>query len=280
MVLHDIKRVLLGQLPAEEFVTPYSASLMYFIITMATGYSLRFINYKISPEPIKTYVGSFLATLEMCAYFFENNFIFKNFGSFWLFVAVIVECLIANRTYFGASENPCHAFTALLERQISVVDALLRIGIQTLAGLASYRFAKMVWSLDMVPDHRERYLETACSSDLNVTFLVGFIIELGATLVDTWMGRQTLLAQPLVDEVIKIATGSLMIVLGISMTGMYFNPAMASGHTYGCHGTDAWEHFFVYWAGPFLGCYVAVMVDKVMHVDVSVQSAELTKKKA
>ena len=64
------------------------------------------------------------------------------------------------------------------------------------------------------------------------------------------------------------------------MTGMYFNPAMASGHTYGCHGTDAWEHFFVYWAGPFLGCYVAVMVDKVMHVDVSVQSAELTKKKA
>lgn len=155
-VLSDISRVALGQLPAEEFVTPFSASLMYFIVTMGVGWSLRTINVMVTPEPLKSYVGSFLATLEMCAYFFENNFIFKHFGSVWLFIAVIIECFIANRTFYGASENPCHAFTMLLEGQIPVVTALTRIGVQTLAGLASYRFARMVWSLDMVPDHRER----------------------------------------------------------------------------------------------------------------------------
>lgn len=158
MVFSDISKVLLGQLPVEEFVTPYSASLMYFIITMGVGWALRTLNVKVVPEPIQSYIGMFLATLEMCAYFFENNFIFKHFGSIWLFFAVVVECFIANRTFYGASENPCHAFTMLLERQISVTSALVRIGIQTLAGLASYRFARLVWSLDMVPDHRERYV--------------------------------------------------------------------------------------------------------------------------
>lgn len=45
-------------------------------------------------------------------------------------------------------------------------------------------------------------------------FLAGFVIELGATLIDTWMGRQILSKQSVADEIIKLATGSLMIVLG------------------------------------------------------------------
>lgn len=53
-----------------------------------------------------------------------------------------------------------------------------------------------------------------CSSDLNVAFLLGFLIELGATLIDTWIGRQKLVKMSVVDELIKLSTGSLMIVLG------------------------------------------------------------------
>jgi len=62
------------------------------------------------------------------------------------------------------------------------------------------------------------------------------------------------------------------------MTGMYFNPAMASGHTMGCRGTHAMEHFFVYWAGPFLGSYVAITLDQAFHVDAE-QKAKDGKKK-
>lgn len=151
-----MRKVLLGELHPEEFVAPLSASVMYFTITMSIGWTVRALNDKMTPEPIKTHVANFLATLEMCAYFFENNFIYKHFGSIWLFIAVVIECFIANRTFFGASENPCHAFTQLLEKQISVTESLIRIVIQALGGLASYRFARMVWSLDMVPDHRDR----------------------------------------------------------------------------------------------------------------------------
>ena len=59
-------------------------------------------------------------------------------------------------------------------------------------------------------------METVCASDLNVAFLIGFGIELGATLIDTWMGRQTLMKMSVGDELIKLSIGSLMIVLGMS----------------------------------------------------------------
>lgn len=214
MVFDDIRKVVLGQLPVDEFVSPLSASLMYFIITMLSGWLLRTINKAITPEPVKSLVADFSATLEMCAYFFENNFIFKHYGSLWLFIAVVVECFIANRTFYGASENPCHAFLGFLENRIPAGIAFLKIALQTLAGFASYRFAKVLWSLDMVPDHRDRYMETHCSTDLNVALLTGFAIEMGATLVDTWLGRQTVASHSTIDEVLKLANGSLMIVIG------------------------------------------------------------------
>ena len=158
MVFSDITRVVLGQLPTEEFVSPLSASLLYFIITMGFGFSLRTLNNILVPEPFKTHVANFSATMEMCAYFFENNFIYSHYGSVWLFIAVIIECFIANRTFYGASENPCQHFTQFLEGNISALSGLVAISVQTLAGIASYRFARLVWSLDMVPDHRDRFV--------------------------------------------------------------------------------------------------------------------------
>ena len=45
-------------------------------------------------------------------------------------------------------------------------------------------------------------------------FLAGFLLEMGATLVDGWMGRQRLHTHPLLDEFVKLSTGALMIVMG------------------------------------------------------------------
>ena len=66
---------------------------------------------------------------------------------------------------------------------------------------------------------------------------------------------------------------------GINMTGMYFNPAMATGHTFGCKGTTAWEHVFVYWIGPFIGCFLAMLMDRMLHFDATATVAMETKKK-
>lgn len=263
----------------DEFFEPFTASLVYFSFVMGLGITLRILNRMFSPEAFKEYIADFLATMEMCAYFFENNFIFKHYGSVWLFIAVVIECFIANRTYFGASENPVKAFYQFCNREIGLTTAILKIAVQTLAGLASYRLAKLVWSLDLVPDHRERFYEQECASDLNVTFVVGMLVEFGATLIDTWLGMQVLMKNSIADELIKLSNGSLMIVMGINLTGMYFNPAMATGHLFGCKGAEAWEHFVVYWMGPFIGCFLAMVLDRMLHIDATASVIDQSKKK-
>lgn len=217
MVIEDLKKVFLGELLADEFIAPLSASLIYFLITMTTGWLLRTINQNISPEPIKSYIRDFSATLEMCAYFFENAFIFKHYGTFCLVLLIIAELFISNRTFLGASVSPCVPFLGYLERRVSFSKMLFRIAIHTVAGVAAYRYARLLWSWDMVLEHRDRYLETGCNSDLNVTLLVGIAVELGATLTDTWLGRQKTAKIPIVDEFIKMTLIAIMVV-----TGRYF----------------------------------------------------------
>lgn len=70
-----------------------------------------------------------------------------------------------------------------------------------------------------------------------------------------------------------------LIFAGINLTGMYFNPAMATGHTFGCKGTTAWEHVVVYWIGPFIGCFLAMLMDRMLHIDAAATVALETKKK-
>ncbi|KAK3731721.1 hypothetical protein RRG08_035391 [Elysia crispata] len=118
-----------------------------------------------------------------------------------------------------------------------------------------------------------RYYETSCDSDLQVALLTGFVIELSACLIDTWAGMQTISATPLLDELIKYFGIASMIAYGVTTTGMYFNPAMATGHMYGCKGTAIGEHFFVYWAGPFVGGVVGYMLNKMIHIDFSSSAA-------
>ncbi|XP_005090480.1 aquaporin-11 [Aplysia californica] len=260
-----------GADPEVEFVEPYVASLLFFAINMTTGLVLRTLTSIFVPQPLRGLVLDFLATMEACAYFFENNFVMKYYGSFWFALAIVVQFFVCARTFGGASENPVKALQSLVAGDATLLAAVAQIAVQTLAGLASYRFARLVWSLDLISDHHERYYETMCSSDLQVTFLMGFLIELSACLTDTWLGMQTIATIPILDELIKYVNAALMVVLGLATTGMYFNPAMASGHTLGCQGTAMSEHFFVYWAGPFVGCFVALRLDKLLHVDVTTQ---------
>ncbi|BFY97819.1 hypothetical protein BsWGS_00859 [Bradybaena similaris] len=256
-----------GHDPEVEYVEAYVASIIFFCINMTTGIVLRALSSLFLPPNIRGYAVDFVSTMEACAYFFENNFVLAHYGSLWFGVAIVIQCFICARTFGESSENPVKALHQLVAREITFGTALVKILVQTLAGLASYRFAKLVWALDLISDHHERYYESSCESDLHVTLFMGFAIELCASLSDTWLGMQTVSSTPILDELIKYINAATMITIGVTTTGMYFNPAMASGHTLGCHGTALWEHFFVYWIGPFLGCFVALQMNRFIHFD-------------
>ncbi|KAK0041532.1 aquaporin-12, partial [Biomphalaria pfeifferi] len=267
-----------GHEPTQEFLEPYMASILYFTINMATGVILRALSAAFLPPSIRGLAMDFVSTMETCAYFFENNFVLKHYGGLWFAIVIVIQCFVCSRTFGESSENPVKALHQLLHKEIPLTTALLKIFVQSLAGLASYRFAKLIWSLDLIEDHHERYYETECESDLHVALLVGFLLELGACLSETWLGLQTVSAIRIVDELIKYVNAATMITLGFSFTGMYFNPAMASGHTLGCEGTALPEHFFVYWVGPFIGCLVGLQLNKLLHIDVTESKGEKQKK--
>ncbi|GAB1610520.1 aquaporin-11-like [Argonauta hians] len=268
MNYRQLYQMVVGEsLPEGQYLEPYMASITYFLIVITLGLVLRKLTKVIMPGQIQVFLLEFIATMEVCSYFFENNFVLKHYGYGAFFVAIVLEILISNRTLGGASENPIKALDEFSERHIGFDKALLKIVVQCLGGLAAYRLAKLVWSLDMIEDHHLRFYEVTCETDLVTSILLGFMVEMGAAFIDTYLGKQSLSSTPFIDELIKAVNGGLMIIGGVSLTGMYFNPAMATGHMLGCKGTEMWEHLIVYWAGPFIGCLCAIILNKFVRIE-------------
>ena len=138
--------IMMGQDPDGEFVSPYTASLIFFFITMATGVFFRTLNTIVTPTWLQEYVADFVTTAEACAYFFENNFVYKYYGSLWFAIAIICQLYVCARTFGNASENPVKALAQLVNAEITPTKAAIKIIIQTLAGFVSYRFVHSVYS--------------------------------------------------------------------------------------------------------------------------------------
>jgi hypothetical protein len=63
----------------------------------------------------------------------------------------------------------------------------------------------------------------------------------------------------------------LFFSIGLNLTGMYLQPAMATGHTFGCGSTPVLFHIMVYWGGPFLGIYIGLKVNFTgLYIDLKV----------
>lgn len=89
----------------DDFFVLFLVSFVYFVFVMGLGIIFWIFNKMFFFEVFKEYIVDFFVIMEMCVYFFENNFIFKYYGFFWLFIVVFVECFIVNRIYFGVFEN-------------------------------------------------------------------------------------------------------------------------------------------------------------------------------
>nr|KAG5690420.1 hypothetical protein BaRGS_026467 [Batillaria attramentaria] len=204
----------MGMEPETPYVPPYVASLVFFFINMVIGVGLRSMARLFLPGTARELALDFLCTMEACAYFFENNFVLKHYGSFWLAVAIIAQLYVCCRTFGDNIDNPVKAFHGWLTGQVPLAQAGLKIVVTSLAGLASYRLARLIWSLDLIEEHHERYHELECASDLQVALLTGLVVEASASLSDMWLGLQTVSSMSALDELVKYLNAALMIVFG------------------------------------------------------------------
>ncbi|XP_076439686.1 uncharacterized protein LOC143279516 [Babylonia areolata] len=179
---------------------------------------------------------------------------------------------------FEGVPSPLGVFVRYLRGEESLVGLGVRVALQVLAAFMSYRLVFAICCLEVTAEHQV-LLEGSCESDLKVPVFVGCLIEFGSVLYDTWLCHQQLLKSPFLDTIIKNINGALLVCAGVHLTGMYMHPAMATGMTFNCKGTDTLEHIAVYWVASFLGCFAGVRLDSVLRLPRAAADPVAMKKK-
>ncbi|XP_070212163.1 aquaporin-11-like isoform X2 [Littorina saxatilis] len=243
-----------------------------FMICLSLQRSFRLI----LPPALYSYAADFFFTMAVCAYPYAHGTVRTLFGHVGYVVTAVtlvtITCLV-----FEGTPSPLGVFRRYLEGEESMLGLGVRVLLQILAACLSYRLVSAIWSLEVNEEHCALLKRTACESDLHVPVVLGFLIEFSAVLYDTWLSHQQLVKSSVVDSIIKSINGALLVCAGVDMTGMYMHPAMATGMTFNCQGTDIVEHIFAYWISTFLGVYAGVELSRVFRLH---SSAATDKKKA
>jgi len=202
----------------------------------------------------------FFGTLQLCTMAFENGVVLKNYGFTGFFLAIAASVVLHSLTLVEAYATPCVLFEESTRHRRLSNSLLIRLAAQFAAGVLAFRLAKLVWGLGFMPDHSSLASRYACSSDLHVPLLAGLLYEMAATFVC----RLAFLKAHEPERNWSIVADALVIpsivLIGLTTTGMYFNPILAFSITYGCDGVKPVEHALVYWLGPFIGWTLATEV--------------------
>ncbi|XP_014668448.1 PREDICTED: uncharacterized protein LOC106809762 [Priapulus caudatus] len=161
-----------------------------------------------------------IATLQTCLFTFENG---------------VVAATLGRRAYIAA------LFLGSLANQLELCVAR-----------AAFPVAQAMRAALPCAAHNARARAWSCVADLRVSAVRGAWYEFLATLLhglfcvvvkDRWRR----VGYPLAAVASTVTT-----LAGLQLTGMYYNPILATAAQFGCEGATRWDHFIVYWIGPIL----------------------------
>ncbi|ESP01577.1 hypothetical protein LOTGIDRAFT_205153 [Lottia gigantea] len=236
------------------------AAIFFYVVSFIICYVTFRITKLILPESIHSLTTEFVKTLLVCTYPYGHGLVRYHYGNIGYFFTAVPLVVLTLSLFPQGLCSPLSIFVLFLKGQISLFNLIFRTVIQTLGAFTSYKLAMFVWSFGVHSEHTKQFHATLCQTDLNVTVQVGFLLELLCVAFDTWLGFKKLSKSDLVDSTIKIANSTLMVCLGVHLTGMYLHPAMASALTYSCQGSSAFDHIAVYWVSAFIGCYLGYIL--------------------
>ncbi|XP_041367850.1 aquaporin-11-like [Gigantopelta aegis] len=247
-----------GELP------PLAASLLLYVIAFSVCFFLYTVTKLVTPKTLQPYMADFFKTLVICTYPYGHGLIRETYGHVGYCLAAVPLVVFTLNVFSKGLSSPLAIFLEFLDKKHTSLDMVIHIAVQIVAGFASFRLVRFVWYLEMHSSHVLKLNEIDCVTDLTVPVTVGFLIEMAGVGIDTLISCMTLFRNELVDLTVKVFIGAILVCCGVHMTGMYMHPVMASGLTFGCRGTSAWEHVLVYWASGFIGCYVAFVLHRTL----------------
>ncbi|XP_014256072.1 aquaporin-11 [Cimex lectularius] len=198
-----------------------------------------------------------IATWELCASCFELIIIADNYGVYMYAVYLFMLTVWWSKNWGDATACPYTHFEDVAEGKQWFGGALLKIAAQLAGGLLTYKYTQYLWSFEVSSNHRGRAYE-ACTADLQVSTLLGALIECFATCICRMCSRLLAALEPRFGAEIDAFIGTSLVVAAFNYSGGYFNPALATSLKYGCHGHTNTQHFIVYWIGSTVGALTAV----------------------
>ncbi|OXA60231.1 aquaporin-11 [Folsomia candida] len=249
----------------------FSVSVGYIITTAVVMRLARLILLQVvASKYYQIILLEFIATFELLATCFEFGVVIETHG----FLAYTGLMLIMFN-YWGhawkspnfpnqsATVAPHPHILDILQRKPGLKTSLTKLFAQlTAASLVYTVYVKPIWSLGYRITHLKRIQQAHCFTHLQVSVTLGLVVEALATFAFSFaiqafgQRKHNFLSLPL--------TLVSIVYAGITYTGCYFNPILASTIQFGCGGITWRDHLVVYWGGPLLGSIIFEMFSKFM----------------
>ncbi|KAB7495657.1 Aquaporin-12A [Armadillidium nasatum] len=248
-----------------NFKFPYSnmsLSILISSLTILTQMTLSHIvrtqiSKLVKHDLLREIILEIVASAELCGTCYELIIIADNYGVLAYALYLFLMTIWWSKSWGTATACPYNLLEEYVEQGTDFKTVGLKIGAQTFGGIASFRWVKQLWMLEMAATHKGRGVED-CSADLQVPFLFGFLIECVLTCFCRLFSRSLGELEPKFSNIIDSFFATSMVVLAFNYSGGYFNPVLATGLKWGCKGHSNTEHVVVYWAGSILGSMLSI----------------------
>ncbi|XP_052094875.1 aquaporin-11-like [Mytilus californianus] len=242
--------------PDIHYLSPAVASVVFCLLVMLLCVIMHNLSNVILPGSIKLYALDFFKSIAIFTYPLAFGLTRTYHGHIGYCVIMVPINVISLLLMTEGSISPVDNFLFVIKGKQTLWRSVLRIVIQVNGAISAFYLAQKIMQLEFHEDFKYM-LSNACTSDLKVTVFLGFLLEMMGTAWDMWIWSLPLSRYHGINLLIKMTNSALVVCSGVHYTGMYNQPALATGYTFGCHGTSNAEHVFVYWIGPFIGGYVA-----------------------
>lgn len=235
-------------------------STLTIITQMALSHVIRGqLSALLSHKLLKEALLELVAAAEMCGTCFELIIIADNYGVSAYAVYLFLMTIWWGMSWGSATACPYNLLEDYVEQGADVKEVVCKIAAQVVGGIASFRWVKRLWVMELAITHVGRGVDS-CTADLQVPVLLGFLSEMVLTCACRLVSRALGEIEPRFASSIDSFFATSMVVLAFNWSGGYFNPVLATGLKWGCRGHSHFEHLVVYWAGAILGSMLSIKI--------------------
>lgn len=175
----------------EEF--PYLpaavSATLFCLLAMCLCLLLHRLAANLFPAGVRVYFLDYIKSVAFCTYPFGFGLTRKYHGHIGYFFIMIPVNVISLLIMPEGSVSPVDQFLLLVLGRQNPLKSVFRMLVQVAGGISAFHLAKLIMTLEFHVDY-EQMVSEACTSDLKISIMVGFGLEMIGTLCEQWAYTQ------------------------------------------------------------------------------------------